>query len=338
MPVIALAAVDVVVIALAGALLLYASAPIWKPLLVGALSQLPLVGSWAASNVAWLLTKIYLQTTAWGTAAVGPLTAAVRGVADAGHFMLQAVLDYESRVTFAILRIRQSIIPAAIAQAADYTARRYTDAVNFTTHQVALARSAATAALHAAEAELGARIVAAIAYTGAALAAAYAYTQQSFAAAVGYAGALALQAQAALAHAQAQLIALVGTQFAVAIGLQRAGDAALGNQIANAEAEAKTYARALSLDNALATERALALALASVGTLAAVEAADIAAIRAMRCLQRCAELAAVGDAVGLLDIAVIFALVEAARTDPKGLENFLAAELRPLALGMMPNL
>lgn len=62
-----------VAVALVACILLYATYNLWRPLLVGALSQLPYVGGWLADRVDSLLYSILVAAVAPAQVAIGPL-------------------------------------------------------------------------------------------------------------------------------------------------------------------------------------------------------------------------------------------------------------------------
>jgi hypothetical protein len=74
--------------------------------------------------------------------------------------------------------------------------------------------------------------------------------------------------------------------------------------------------------------KARTLIATGAGSIALV-AADVAAIRAMRCLQSCNVLGAAGEGLQLLDLASLLALIAAAKSDPVAVQSFFVTEVAP---------
>lgn len=93
MPVVAAAAgVDVILVALVGAILAVALAMLFRPLLVGALASLPVVGGFVASRVDSLLVVTADLAAAPAAAAMGPLADLARRV----HAVLDTLARYNA--------------------------------------------------------------------------------------------------------------------------------------------------------------------------------------------------------------------------------------------------
>jgi hypothetical protein len=82
---------------------------------------------------------------------------------------------------------------------------------------------------------------------------------------------------------------------------------------------------ALEREIALAQSQSLAFA---VGAAAAV-AVDVAAIRALKCIQNCAPLGDLGQFLTALDIGLLIAFVVEARAHPEAANEFMRAEVAP---------
>jgi hypothetical protein len=145
------------------------------------------------------------------------------------------------------------------------------------------------------------------------------------------AGALFAQAEAvALAEVQT-VTAYVDTKFSQSIAIGAAAEAALGGQLNGVAAQlgADLNAGVSALEQQIAAARA---ALTGSQTIAiAAVATDIAAIRAMRCMQVCDPLGAVGEGLNLLDLALIFALVEQSPGAMQAIGTFLSNDVAPVA-------
>lgn len=143
-----------------------------------------------------------------------------------------------------------------------------------------------------------------------------AFTVAGLATAEGY-------AQSLLANALAQMHAIEAGLLGQLGGVAVADRDALQRQVRDLQQEIKDAAAAVSA--------------AATGSIAAV-ALDVAAIKALRCIQQCNILGALGDGLALLDVGLIFLLVEAARSNPQATQQFLSAEIAPLLRSNIPPL
>jgi hypothetical protein len=167
-----------------------------------------------------------------------------------------------------------------------------------------------------AEREIGVSEAAAEAYAAQLVAAEHDFAVRAVADIEGYAAGLFAQSIAIGATAEALLrgeIGVVARQDAEAL---KGGVSALEREIEAAKA-ALTAAGAISIG---------------------VVAAEVAAIRALKCIQQCGPLGALGEGLSLLDLGLILALVGAAQADPKGTQKFLSDNVAPLVQGITKQL
>jgi hypothetical protein len=126
--------------------------------------------------------------------------------------------------------------------------------------------------------------------------------------------------------------------FQKALAISAAAEAALQGDLG---AVAGKLARDLeggvsALEKEIAAAREVINSIAT-GALAGV-IADVVAIKALKCIQQCGPLGALGEGLSLLDLAAILALVEAARSDPKAAQRFMSDNLVPLVEGVTKSL
>jgi hypothetical protein len=145
------------------------------------------------------------------------------------------------------------------------------------------------------------------------------------------------KAGALFAQAEADALAAVGVERAFATGLFTEAMAAvataeglIGQRI---EGVASQEAAALSagvseLEQKIAAANA-ALAGVVAGSLAGV-IADVAIIKALKCIQQCAPLGNLGQALNMLDLGLVLALAEYVAHDPQGATAFIRQEFKPV--------
>jgi hypothetical protein len=143
--------------------------------------------------------------------------------------------------------------------------------------------------------------------------------------------ALFAQAEAAALAEVATVTAYVDTKFSQSIAIGAAAEAALGGQLNGVAAQlgADLNAGVSALEQEIA--RAKALLSGQTVTAVAAVAADVALIRAMRCMQVCDPLGAVGEGLNLLDLALIFAMVEQSPGAMQAIGAFLSNDIAPVA-------
>lgn len=331
MPVVgALAAPELVLVALLGLLLLYATRSLWVPFLIWLLSQIPVIGGFVAAQAARLINDAFNWMGARVRDTVHVLTDAVIRVITRMSASASAVQAALGNALAAIAHLFSVALPAlaAWARALVTALQAWTWAqlqrleglidwriralAAFLLAWVEATVSAAVANLNqqfrGLEEALGAVWAATTAAIATALGAAQAYTDQR------------------VHQAEVSAATAIGTASADAL----AAEQALRRQIDAAAASAEAYARSLTLDAerlaGLANARTLATALAATG----VVAIGLEAIRELECIKRCAPLGAIGASVEALDLAALLLLVGEAARDPKGTAQFLEATIRPI--------
>lgn len=323
----ALAAIDLVVVALVAAILVFALISLYRPFLTGALGSLPLVGGWIQSNIETLLLRAAVAATLWAQAAVSPLTDAIDRVwAERHAFGLATVqtiqLGYnvtailESQLRWVAQQLLPAEIRASLALALAYANQlaqqleqaivaALASAVAYTT-QVAQQLEQLDRDLYASAVQVAVSEAEAVdAHVRLALAEAVTHTDQ----AVGQVEALAtgLYAQS-LAYSQE-----VGRDLLVALDADQAWTR---DAVRQAEVEGQAAAAAAG-----------AAALAGAGALVTAVAARVTAIEDSPCQRFCSPLGDAGQLLqGIQDagiLAIILGLVVQAEQDPAGLAREL---------------
>jgi hypothetical protein len=239
------------------------------------------------------------------------------------------LLEYIALDVTAIFRLRTVIIPAYAAQVVSWAQTQFSAAHAYTQAQVlavenlarglvAAERAAAVALFQTAQAD-AARLVAA---EHAAAAGLFAVAEQDTAQLV--------QAERAFVVGQVLGVeAEIHAAFLQAQAVTAAAEAVLRGDIGAVQQELSGSIRSEvdSLLKQIEADKA-ALSAALVGGLAAV-VADVAAIRALRCIQRCAELGALGEVLATLNVAALIALYELSTHNPGAALGFLDSSLRP---------
>lgn len=314
----AVAGIDVVVVALMALILAYASWLLLRPIILGMLAELPVVGGWAADRVDWLVGRAVSVVQGWISSALQAAIDLITRVRTAATYSLWWCVQTLEEVVNVAWQLRYVVIPGAIAQAIGYANQLYTAAV-----QYALALYYAdlqyTIALVTQDEEYARSLFASgLAFTESEFAGAIAFTRSAFASLLAYAGA---QFAAEIAFTQREVAS--AEQFAHSLYVAETAWAA--GEIASAERYAGQLAAA-DREYALALQRlALGYAdavgasvLAAAGALVIPLAADVQAIRTSKCFRACDVLGDLGAGLQDLDMALILALMVAGATDPRG--------------------
>jgi hypothetical protein len=296
-----------------------------------AVNPIPLVGGWLAGNIDSVFNTFIRAATAAANASMGALAGAIDAL-NWGWGRLVANIAGIASVSVTLgVKIRDVMIPHAVALAAAYAAQAVVDAENYAYHLYLLAQTATTAAIGAAQAFMLARLSEAVsALLGRLQAAEMAigvseqYAIQQAAAMVGQEQAARL-AQVAVAEGQAQSL------FAQAVAVGAAAEAALRNDLgAEAQALGRTITTGLDSAQARAAAGDLLTAAAATGALAVVASA-VQAIENSECQKFCNPLGGLGSLLDSLDMVAIFALMAAIEANPREAATVLQEVLGPIA-------
>jgi len=241
----------------------------------------------------------------------------------------QLLLDWSSATVLAIFHLRTVVIPAYAASLTTWAQGQIAALHAFALAQGVAASALAHSLFAVAEQDIAAATAAAEVGALRAQQAAEAAAAGLFAVAEADAAAL-VQAERAFVvgevlGVEAQIQAAFRQATAIAAGAEAALRGDLGAVQQELSGSIRSEVDAL-LKQIEADKAALSAALA--GGLAAV-IADVAAIRALRCIQRCAELGALGEVLNILDVSLLLALYVAARNNPRATADFLAGQVRP---------
>lgn len=340
MPVVgALAALDVIALALLALIMAVGFFPMFRPLLSGILSEVPVIGGWIASRVDILLIGAYVGAVSWTNVATAPLTDAVGRYWLATYSINQQALQAIINLTQKVVMIRFDVIPAVTqqlwvlmsqlynltvslinaqaAQQQQYSVALYWQAVRFTVQE--LGAEQAFAQQLAAQGQQ---------FTLGQIAQVVSYDQQLAAQLLSDAQGLTLDAERYAAALAAQLVAF--TQAAV-------GDAELlAERIGVDGAE---YARALQRQALDFASGAAAAAFADAAALTAALAVTVTAIEDSPCMRFCAPLGDLGQLLQqLVDLGLAALLVSLAAElarDPRGtaatLDQLIGGPIREVA-------
>lgn len=318
----AVAGADVVLVALVAMILAVATFTLFRPLISGALSKVPLIGSWLASNTDLILFSAYVSALSWINTSIGPLVDFIRRLRWATVLTIDEGVQTVEAGWSAIWRVRYTALPAAIAAANTYAAGLFGQALAYiataiasvqhyaellAAHDLAYAQSLYVSALsyvqslHLAELQyVQAAVLDAERYAAQLEAGGLAYAQAAVLAAEHYAQALNAQT---LAYVQAAV--LEAEELARRVGV-----------------DAEGYAQALqrqALGYAAATGAAVA---AAAGAATAAVAARVATIEDSPCQRFCSPLGDLGGLLqGLRDVGMAALLLDLAVTlaeDPQG--------------------
>jgi hypothetical protein len=301
-----------------------------RPALVGLAGAVPLVGGALRSAVesgigalrGYLYGYLSQSLIAYGTLLhwLDTLWTATANMA----------LDWVALDVAAIFRLRTVVIPAYAASVTTWAQAQFAAANAF-------AQASAVAAENLARSLVAAEHAAAVALFEEARVEAARLVAAEHAAAQGL-FAVAEQDAARLAEAERAYVvgqvlgveAEIKAAFRQATAISAAAEATLRGDIGAVQQELSGSIRQ-EVDGLLkqieADKEALSAALA--GGLAAV-VADVAAIRALRCIQRCAELGALGEALQIINLAAILALVELILHDGPTFRREWLAGVQPL--------
>jgi hypothetical protein len=242
-------------------------------------------------------------------------------------------LDYIGAEVTAIYRLRTQIIPHYAAEVRSWAEGQLAAAHAFTLAQVAAAENLARGLVAAERSAWMAAVQAAEVNAVRLAAAERAAAQGLFAVAEQE---IAVQAEAERAFVVGQVLGVeaeIQAAFRQAQAITAAAEATLRGEVGTVERELSGSIRSEvdSLLKQIAADKA-ALEAALAGGLAAV-VADVAAIRALRCIQRCAELGALGEALQLINLAAIFALIELILHDGATFRRSWLEGAQPLVTG-----
>lgn len=132
----AVGALDVVVLALVGVLLLIAFAPLFRPLIQG-LASLPIVGAGVAGAVEVVLAQGIGAAQGWAQWAVAPLADLFGTVTAVAVYFSGYTAAAAEQLGAALWRLQYLSLPAAVAQAEGYAAQLASQVLAYTVQAVA---------------------------------------------------------------------------------------------------------------------------------------------------------------------------------------------------------
>ena len=335
----AAAALDVVMAALVAMILAAALLPLFRPLLVGALGSVPVIGGYLQVNADALLARAYAFSIRWSEAAVSPLADLIARIWTQTFGWVDGQLQVDRATVGALWRVRYQALPA-LQLAVEQYARELARGIQLYAQQLVLGAERYALALEQAE---QARAAQAEAQLGL-------YAQQLAQAAEGYARALAgeelaFTQQAVLgAEAFAARAALGAEGYALELATQvldltRKGLLEGELYARRVGLDAEDYARALQ-DLAVRHTDAVGAAVLAAGVAAtAVVAERVTELEDSPCQRQCGILGELGLGLGALDLALLFQLAEASLTDPRGgvqlVEGVVGGPARDLGLKLL---
>ena len=312
-----LAGVGAVMLALGFLLLFVIAVPILSRLLQSVLSQIPYVGGWLG-NAAVNGANLFIRTTAPIAAATfDALAEMIDWLTWAGGSFLGHTRDVAQALAWTAVRLVTVVLPHELGLLRADLGNWITAVNQFTWQVYAQVENDFKAALGSATAALNAAIAAVNQFTWQV----YAQVENDLNAARDL---LTARIAAAVGAEQARAIAAERTVeghadqlFNQAIAVGAAAEAALRNDLG---AEAAALGRAINsgvrgLENELTSSNAATAA--TIGTLGAVVAREIEAIKDSPCMRQCEPLGQLGADLGGLDILMLFGLVAAAVHDPE---------------------
>lgn len=332
-----LAGLDAEVVAVLFLIALLAAVIVLRPLTTKAAGAIPGIGSVLGPAVDTFWLNLVRALAPGANSALEVFTSSLQWVTGQWSQLVATVVGFAQLAYAADFKIATGLIPHAIGiaeaklEALVNTARAYSlglvkGAEVAAVNEVAAAE--AKAAALAAQATAGSVLLFQTAEANAAHligvaeadAVALATAERAFAiagiaTAEGYAQTLLSQAIAQMHAIEAGILGQLG-------GVSIADQEALRGQVNTLRQEIADASKALSA--------------AAAGSIAAV-ALDVAAIKALRCIKFCNELGAIGEFSSLLDIGLVLVLVEAARENPKGLQDFIAGTVAPLLRAEIPS-
>lgn len=301
--------------------------------IVSLAGAVPLVGSGLASAVDgaiglvrnWLYSNLSASLVAYSG-----LLSWLQGAASALWSITGGLADL---TVTAVYRITTVIIPAEIALATTHAEALASAAEQQATAYAVGVEQRAGAALGAAESGLVAMVQAASADALSLFQAAEADISSGVAQAEAAAQSLADAERAFTLSAVAVVEADLNARVADVTNLTAAAEAALRGDLGTAVGDlARNLEAGVSaLEQEIANARALLLT--GTGAIALV-AADVAAIKALKCIQQCGVLGSIADDFALLDVAAVLALAQGARADPVGFMGYLTGTLYPAVEGL----
>lgn len=343
MPAIAAAgALDQVVLAIAGLLVILAVSVLFRPFITGVIAQLPVVGGWAAARADLLMAQLAGDAVGLAQQALGPAGDVFQRLWAIHSVLGDGVLHAIQNTYNALWRVKYQVVPNAVGQAMDLARQ--------------LAQQAEQYALQLVQQEARAaqQEIAQVAAYAQALAEQdqqYARALASQVAAVAEAGDQATQqyarqlAQAAMTTAEAgdQVLEQYAAQLAAqGIAYTQAAVQDLERTIAGVGAQSDGYAQQLE-QQALgyAQQVGAAVAAAAAAGLAAVEA-RVTDIEDSPCQQSCSPLGDIGSLLqGLEDAgiqALLLAVIGEVESDPAAVQQVLRDDFAPIfknALGAL---
>lgn len=324
-----LAGLDVEVVAIAFLFAVLVGVLIVRPLLVALFAQAPFIGGWLSSNVDAGLAAFERSLVGPANAALGALSSTIDYLTSSWGQLVSTVSSLAQLTYTAAWRIVNLQLPALEERAGAFASALFAQLLAIVNADVAAARAEASAAVAVAEADAVALFQQAEALAHDLAAAEAVALADGLAVAEGLATA---QVRAERAFVTDQLLGVrqeIADAFTQAQAALTAAEAVLEGDIG---AVAGNLGDALQrdVDSLLAQIKADkdALAAALTGTAAGL-AADIAAIRAMRCLQYCDPLADLGSFINNLDAGLLIAFVAYAKGHPGEATAFLKSEVLP---------
>jgi hypothetical protein len=328
-----LGGIDGEVIAVAFLFAVLVGVLIIRPLLVSALGNAPFIGGWLSSNVDAALAGWERNMQAPAAAALGILSSTIDWLTYEWSQLLATLVGWAQVEASALTKISTVVIPAAEQAAVQYAQAATAAAEADLRSELAAVAATASAAVAGARAEELSLIAAAQAEARALSAADQALAQGLFAVAEQDAAALAQAERAFVVNDILGVQAQIQAAFMQATAVFENGEAALRGDLGTIEQQLAGTIQA-DVDSLLAQINAdkAALTAAFTGSLAGV-IADVAAIRALRCLKFCSELADVGSLLNGLDAALLIGFVAYAGQHPDEATGFLRDQVRPAVTG-----
>lgn len=330
----ALAGLDVEVVAIALLFALLAGVLIVRPLLVGLAGQLPVVGPQLAQRVDSVINAWLRAMTPTAQSALGAFSSLVAWIDSEGRQLSDTLAGFGQLTWEAVDRIDTVLIPAAVDAALVKVEGMILDTTAYVKQLLAVEAAQLRAAITAEATDARELFATSEAYATQVGLRADADARQLVSVAERDAAALVSQEHAYATHVEQVATAYAEALFAKSLQVSAAAEAALGHELTSTAAAAAEQLQTgvSSLERQIDATKA-ALAAASAAGIAAV-AADIAAVKDSPCMRACDVLGAAGAGLQLLDLATILALAEAAQTNPRATQQFLAGSVAPVIQGL----
>lgn len=335
MPVIAaVAGLDLVVLAAIGLVIVIGLYMLFRPVLAGALAQIPVVGGFVAQRTDQLLLAMYVSGLDAALAALGPAADLFRRIAGVESTLARFVAGAIDNTFNTVWRLRYQIIPAELGRQAAYALQLAQAAEGYALQLGGqVEREAAADAARVADYArqlAGAEGQYALDLVQAAEQRALAREQ----AILGYVQTVVLD-EARQALAQVQVAERYAEQLALDVrDAARAGDLDAERYAQNLGIQVEDYARALERAAVGHADQAVAAAAAAAAAATGAVAARVTDIEDSPCQRFCSPLGDLGQLLqGLEDagfVAILLGLIAEVRHDPGAVQQVLRQDLVPL--------